>query len=115
MFVRKKVTGSGTTKHYLVESRRDGSKVRQKVLCYLGSFTTADEALARLPELFRHHEEGAALQQKLAAAYIRKLPWPEETIPWNMAARLGWHEEVYGYRATRNAANQDCAVESSCA
>jgi hypothetical protein len=50
MFVRKKTTKSGTTKHYLVESRREGGKVRQKVLAYLGEHPTAEARLAWLDE-----------------------------------------------------------------
>jgi hypothetical protein len=46
MFVRKKVTKSGAAKYYLVESRRDGGKVRQKVLHYLGQFATAQAELS---------------------------------------------------------------------
>jgi hypothetical protein len=50
MFVRTKTTRSGTVKHYLVECRREGGKVRQKVLYYLGSFPTAKARLAWLDE-----------------------------------------------------------------
>jgi hypothetical protein len=50
MFVRKKKTSSGKTQHYLVESRRENGKVRQKVLFYLGEHATAEEALAWLGE-----------------------------------------------------------------
>jgi hypothetical protein len=45
VFVRKKVTSSGAVKHYLVESRREGGKVRQKVLFYLGDHATPEAAL----------------------------------------------------------------------
>jgi hypothetical protein len=48
MFVRKKTTKSGTVKHYLVESHREGGKVRQKVLHYLGEHPTVGERLAWL-------------------------------------------------------------------
>src|SRR5262249_40956503 len=46
VFIRKKVTKSGTTKHCLVECRREGGKVRQKVLYYLGDFPSLEAALA---------------------------------------------------------------------
>lgn len=46
MFVRKKTTPNGTAKHYLVENRREGGKVRQKVLYYLGSFPTPEAEIA---------------------------------------------------------------------
>lgn len=44
MFVRVKKRGN-LTYYYLVESVRDGDKVRQKVLCYLGKTKPAPEAL----------------------------------------------------------------------
>jgi hypothetical protein len=50
MFVRKKTTASGAVKHYLVESRREGGKVRQKVLHYLGKHPTVEERLAWLDD-----------------------------------------------------------------
>jgi hypothetical protein len=51
MFVRKKTTKSGTVKHYLVETYRDGGKVRQKVLYYLGDVATVEEELAYLDRI----------------------------------------------------------------
>jgi hypothetical protein len=53
VFVRRKVTRSGTVKHYLVESRREGDKVRQKVLWYLGPFATPEALLASWEVLIR--------------------------------------------------------------
>jgi hypothetical protein len=65
MFVRKKVTASGTVKHYLVESTRVKGKVRQKVLCYLGEHATAEEALAWLQsEAARLMREALALAKE---------------------------------------------------
>jgi hypothetical protein len=60
MFVRTKTTRSGTVKHYLVECRREGGKVRQKVLWYLGEHRTVEAELAWLEERARHYREVAA-------------------------------------------------------
>jgi hypothetical protein len=48
LFVRKKGNA-----HYLIESRREGGKVRQKVLHYLGEFPTAEAELAHLEGCIR--------------------------------------------------------------
>jgi hypothetical protein len=48
MFVRKKVSKGGTY-YYLVQSRRAGGKVRQKVVAYLGTYATVQEALEKIP------------------------------------------------------------------
>jgi hypothetical protein len=40
-YIRKK-----GRKYYFVKSQRDGSRVRQKVLAYLGEYPSADEAIA---------------------------------------------------------------------
>ncbi len=50
MFVRKKTTASGTVKHYLVTTRRESGKVRQKVLFYLGEHASVDAALMHFDE-----------------------------------------------------------------
>lgn len=42
MFVRQKVI-RGVSRHYLVHSVRIGSKVRQKVLAYLGQFDNVED------------------------------------------------------------------------
>jgi hypothetical protein len=48
MFVRKKVVKGGTY-YYLVQSGRAGGKVRQKVVAYLGTYATVQEALEKIP------------------------------------------------------------------
>lgn len=47
-FVRCKRTASGTDAFYLVECVRDGKRVRQKVLAYLGECPTLEGAIAQL-------------------------------------------------------------------
>jgi hypothetical protein len=60
MFVRTKTTRSGTVKHYLVECRREGGKVRQKVLYYLGAHPTVEAKVAYLERESREYRERAA-------------------------------------------------------
>jgi hypothetical protein len=49
MFVRAQQRKSGTY-HYLVKSVREGGKVRQKTLLYLGQYATVETALEELPK-----------------------------------------------------------------
>jgi hypothetical protein len=49
MFVRVKRTARGTLKHYLVQTFREGGKVRQRTVAYLGRFPTVGDALRELP------------------------------------------------------------------
>jgi hypothetical protein len=74
VFVRKKVTSSGAVKHYLVACSREGGKVRQKVLCYLGDFATVAEAREGLPRLIREHQDAAAIALAQADAARGSLP-----------------------------------------
>jgi hypothetical protein len=70
MFVRRKVTKCGTVKHYLVESRREGGRVRQRVLWYLGPFATPEALLASWEVLIRANRgapEGKAYASRLGA------------------------------------------------
>jgi hypothetical protein len=60
MFVRKKTTRSGTVRYYLCECRCEGGKVRQKVLCYLGGFQTAEAALLYWEEQIERCKEEVA-------------------------------------------------------
>jgi hypothetical protein len=95
MFVRKK----GTC-HYLVNCQREGGKVRQKVLAYLGCYTSAEAAMegwkAKAAELRKVAEEmeraAAAIAQRLGkvperpqgrrgAQFLRKLA---SRYWWNM-------------------------------
>jgi hypothetical protein len=48
-YVRAKRTRRGTAKYYLCEAVREGKRVRQRVLAYLGPFPTPADALAELP------------------------------------------------------------------
>jgi hypothetical protein len=66
MFVRKKVTSSGTVQHYLVENRREGGKVRQKVLYYLGAWATVEEALEYFARMEQHYRDSAAYYRDLS-------------------------------------------------
>jgi hypothetical protein len=68
MFVRKKTTRSGTVKHYLVECRREGGKVRQKVLWCLGEHQTVEAELAYLEQRARQFRETAAKYRAMAEA-----------------------------------------------
>lgn len=45
-FIRTKKNKSGNLSYHVVQSKRDGSKVRQEMLCYLGSSPTIGEAIA---------------------------------------------------------------------
>ena len=58
MFVRKKVTGRRTY-YYLVECCREGNRVRQNVLCYLGAFPRVEDALRGLPALIEKYRRDA--------------------------------------------------------
>lgn len=60
MFVRTKTDSKGVQRHYLVASRREGGKVRQKVLFYLGDFATVEDALGGLEHSVRFHQDRAA-------------------------------------------------------
>jgi hypothetical protein len=64
MFVRKKTTWAGAVKHYLVESRREGGKVRQRVLYYLGDCPTVEEQLARYDYTAGSWREAADYQRQ---------------------------------------------------
>jgi hypothetical protein len=79
MFVRKKTTASGTVKHYLVENRREGGKVRQRVVCYLAEFPSVDEALAEIPKEIAYWQEDAlnwrARVQTIPLHRQRRDPW----------------------------------------
>jgi len=48
-FIREKQGKTGRRYFYLVESARKGGKVRQKVVAYLGQYSTVEAALAGLP------------------------------------------------------------------
>lgn len=52
MYVRQKNI-KGLPYHYLVENRREGGRVRQSVLAYLGPYSTAESALDGLKEQLR--------------------------------------------------------------
>ena len=47
-FIRAKKNKNGRTYYYLVENHREGKKVRQKVLKYLGTTKPSDQEIARL-------------------------------------------------------------------
>ena len=51
-YIRERRRGNRTY-YYLVESRREGNKVRQKVLKYLGTTLPTAEKLASLKEEFK--------------------------------------------------------------
>jgi hypothetical protein len=76
MFVRKKTTKSGTVNHYLVENRREGGKVKQKVLAYLGHHETLEEAIRSAEEWLAYCEDQAG---KLVHPKVQE-----------------WHAERYG-------------------
>jgi hypothetical protein len=63
VFVRTKKSRSGTAQHYLVRSYREGGKVRQKVLAYLGEFPTLEAALAGLAAAVDLEREEARRQR----------------------------------------------------
>jgi hypothetical protein len=65
MFVRKKTTKGGAVKHYLVECHREGGKVRQRVLCYLGDYATVEEALAGIAKEIKECRRYGFLWDKL--------------------------------------------------
>jgi len=66
-FVRTKQV-LGRPRYYFVENRREGSKVRQRVLAYLGQCRTLDEAIA------------------LQAEYTERLR--DEVLKWRGDSRL---------------------------
>ena len=49
MFVRKKKAKQGNDYHQLVENRRVGGKVRQRMVLHLGEHATVDDAIKRWP------------------------------------------------------------------
>ena len=45
MYIRRKTTARGAY-HYLCVCVREGRRIRQKVLCYLGAFDNVEDAFA---------------------------------------------------------------------
>jgi hypothetical protein len=92
------------TYYYLVETYREGGKVRQRTLAYLGKYPTVEEALTRLPvdierrkndvlpKLCRWRDEAQAAYQELIARAEKPLVIKEgSNIPWQLQER--WHRE----------------------
>lgn len=55
-FVRAKKRG-GRTYYYLVRNNRQGDKVRQQIIAYLGHYPSLEEAIAGLPDEIKKLEE----------------------------------------------------------
>ena len=70
MFVRQKIIGN-KPRFYLVENHREGEKVRQKVLAYLGNNTTLEGAITQQKRWLAHTARPEAIERYKAR--IRKL------------------------------------------
>jgi hypothetical protein len=73
MFVRKKIARSGAVQHYLVENRREGGKVRQRVLFYLGGYDSVAAAVAGWTADARTRRALADGYERQAAALAERL------------------------------------------
>jgi len=80
LFVRAKHQGDRTY-YYLVESYRDGGKVRHRTLAYLMKYATVEQALTELPRrielrrlrLSEHWSERSALRLRQYEVLLEKL------------------------------------------
>ncbi len=78
MFIRQKVS-RGRASFYLVESRREGGKVRQRVLAYLGPCDTLEGAIthweteaARMAQRSKRYQDDAAeVLNRIPPAWIK--------------------------------------------
>jgi methionine salvage enolase-phosphatase E1 len=77
MFIRTKKIGK-RVKFYLVENAREGGKVKQKVLAYLGENETVEAAIAQLERWIEHDSRPDAKARH--AARLQKL---ESVVPKN--------------------------------
>ncbi len=72
-FVRAKHSGKRTY-YQLVENRREDGKVRQKVLAYLGHYTSVEEALGALPVAIERNEKQAHEWAAKAEVKLEQIP-----------------------------------------
>jgi hypothetical protein len=94
-FVRAKRQGSKTY-YYLVRSERVGARVRQKVILYLGTYSSVEKALRGLPQAIESHRDTAARYRKSAAQWGELTWWRNQGR--HSAAKLsralpGWSSE----------------------
>ena len=82
-FIRKRIspTGRRTLSYQLIETYREGGKVKQRVLANLGRCSTVEEAL----EDTRRHLELAARCLSEGKRYLRR---------WNLICKLGSDKPV---------------------
>ena len=80
-FIRAKNI-NGKVKHYLVESKREGKKVRQKVLVYLGEADTIEGAIDELQSRIIYHKVYVHdLEKKIPGSYIEKTKYTDGRNP----------------------------------
>ncbi len=72
-FVRAKHSGKRTY-YQLVESRREDGKVRQRIIAYLGHYTSVEEALGALPVAIERNEQRAREWAAKAEAKLEQIP-----------------------------------------
>ena len=101
MFVRAKhrrTQRGSMTHYYLVRSEREGGRVRQRVVLYLGRDKSIHEAAERLPRVIAHYQEQAETYRQKAEEVRAKIPADEfvefETgyVPYRKTRALeNWH------------------------
>lgn len=67
--------------HYLVESRRDGGRVRQVTIAYLGEWPTVTEAIASIPSHVAELRADAVSYEARAATYQQELGGGPVPVP----------------------------------
>ena len=95
-FIRAKNI-NGKVKHYLVESKREGKKVRQKVLVYLGEADTIEGAIDELLDRIPKSKQRIDQYEQRARAAMARIPqvWidrnggeiPEDKNDWTPRRR----------------------------
>ena len=100
MFLRTKQSRRGIYSQ-LVESYREGGKVKQRVVLYVGHYRTIDEALQRMPRDVSYRRRRATALEKQAGLY---------TIPAGCSEEL---EEEYRRRLAEAEARASRAREGA--
>jgi len=97
-YIRAKGKGwQGQPYYYLVEAVRDGGKVRQRVLFYLGRYATVQAALAGLPaDIDKERYLLAKAQANMAAVRERLRLSLSDTVPYPRRAGAQWANRLYG-------------------
>jgi len=111
-FVRAKSSG-GRTYYYLVETWREGGRIRQRSLAYLGKYFSLEDALAGLPDDIGKYRGRVEFWQNAADECEGKYRaiWPsKEEIPRPRRSGLQIHNRLAG-RYWRYQDNADAALK----